>query len=117
MKGKSLALLMVSLFLVLGLGGGIGGLWKEARAEEPAPPGTRLLASAMGTAFTYQGRLVKDGNAVNDTCDFKFSLHDAASGARRLAPPRPKSMSASATGSSPFNWTSVARPFRGTPAG
>jgi hypothetical protein len=32
----------------------------------------------VGTAFTYQGRLLKDGNPVTDTCDFKFSLWDAA---------------------------------------
>jgi len=31
MKGKSLLLLVFSLLLVLGLGGGIGGLWEEAR--------------------------------------------------------------------------------------
>ncbi len=36
-----------------------------------------VLADAMGTAFTYQGRL-EDGNGpVTDTCDFEFSLWDA----------------------------------------
>lgn len=79
MKGKSLLLMILSLLLVLGLGGEIGGLWEEARAEEPAPPATRLLASPVSTAFTYQGRLVKDGNPVNGTCDFLFTLWDSLS--------------------------------------
>ncbi len=80
MRGKSLLLMTLSLLLVLALGGGIGGLWEEARAEEPAPPATRLLASPVGTAFTYQGRLIKDGNPVNKTCDFTFGLYDVETG-------------------------------------
>ena len=84
MKGKSLLIITFSLLLVLGFSGGIGGLW-EARAEGPEAPGkARLLASPMGTAFTYQGRLVKDGNPVNDTCDLQFSLYDAASGGSQV---------------------------------
>lgn len=76
MKGKSLILLTLSLVLVLGLGGGIGGLW----AKEPEAPGEGpLLGSPVGTAFTYQGRLLKDGNPVTDTCDFKFTLWDSLS--------------------------------------
>lgn len=50
MKGKSLPLITLSLLLVLGLGGGIGGLWEEARAEEPQAPGQApLLAEPVGT--------------------------------------------------------------------
>lgn len=76
MKGKSLALLIVSLLVVLGLGGGIGGLWEEARAEEPEAPG-QIGPQPVGTAFTYQGRLIKDGNPVDGTCDFGFTLWDS----------------------------------------
>jgi len=78
MKGKSLLLFTVSLLLVLGLGGGIGGLW----AKGPEAPGKARLQNAVppvGTAFTYQGRLVKDESPVTATCDFRFSLWDAAS--------------------------------------
>jgi len=38
-------------------------------------------AADIGTAFTYQGHLEKPaGAAVTDTCDFRFSLWDAAAG-------------------------------------
>jgi hypothetical protein len=37
------------------------------------------LASAPGTSFTYQGYLESGGSPVNDSCDFEFSLWDAAS--------------------------------------
>ena len=37
------------------------------------------LADAMGTAFTYQGRLDSGGQAYTGSCDFQFSLWDAAS--------------------------------------
>ena len=29
---------------------------------------------ALGTEFTYQGRLTLNGGPVTDTCDFRFSL-------------------------------------------
>jgi hypothetical protein len=32
-------------------------------------------ATYVGTGFTYQGRLNKDGAGINDTCDFKFSSY------------------------------------------
>ena len=30
----------------------------------------------VGTAFTYQGRLLNNGSPVNGTCDFRFNLYD-----------------------------------------
>ncbi len=46
------------------------------------PPST---CSAQGTAFTYQGRL-NDGSApANGIYDFRFAIHDAASGGGDLA--------------------------------
>ena len=33
----------------------------------------------LGTAFTYQGRLDRDGSPFTGTCDFQFGLWDAAS--------------------------------------
>ncbi len=64
------------------------GLPLAARAQGPAPQGT---AAALGTAFTYQGRLTKNNAAVNGTCDFRFSLWDAASGGSQVGSTVPKS--------------------------
>ncbi len=51
----------------------------------PALSGAVLLAghtvlAAMGTAFTYQGRLVDEGNVANGSYDLKFSLCEAVTG-------------------------------------
>ncbi len=45
-----------------------------------APMGAAMAVEPMGTAFTYQGRLEDAGGTITDTCDFEFSLWDAASG-------------------------------------
>ncbi len=46
-----------------------------AVAQGPLPQGS------LGTAFTYQGYLADgDGNPVDDTCAFRFSLWDAENG-------------------------------------
>jgi hypothetical protein len=53
-----------------------------ALAGPLAMPGRRASEgsqAALGTGFTYQGQLKKDGNPVNGPCDFQFSLHDAES--------------------------------------
>ncbi len=49
-----------------------------ARAQGPQPPDGVSIQAALGTAFTYQGQLRKDGNPVNGICDLQFSLWDAA---------------------------------------
>ncbi len=58
-----------------------------SQAQGPEPPGEGVepqgemgILELMGTAFTYQGQLRKDGSPVNDRCDFRFSLWNAASG-------------------------------------
>jgi len=40
----------------------------------------------VGTAFTYQGRLLKDGEPVDDTADFRFGLWDQATGGNTIGP-------------------------------
>ncbi len=47
---------------------------------QPGIPGGAMLATNTGTAFTYQGRLSKDGAPVQGVCDFQFTLWDSASG-------------------------------------
>ena len=50
--------------------------------------GLALAATAagadLGTAFTYQGRLVTGGNPANGTYDFQFTLYDADNGGTNL---------------------------------
>ena len=51
-----------------------------ALAMLPLFPGGNAYAAALGTEFTYQGRLTSGGTAVDQTCGFQFSLFDAVSG-------------------------------------
>ncbi len=43
------------------------------------PQGEAAIQAALGTAFTYQGRLTDGGNPANGTYDFQFKLFDADS--------------------------------------
>jgi hypothetical protein len=57
----------------------------QAQGGEPsAPLGVTAPQAIVGTSFTYQGRLVKSGTPVSDTCDFQFGLWDAASGGNQV---------------------------------
>lgn len=94
---------------VLGLGLAfalLGGLifWADAPVEaqadgpngEPAPdkalaPEAPLEPEApLGTAFTYQGRLIDEGNPAQGTYDFRFTLYDAASAGTQVGSMVPK---------------------------
>ncbi len=66
-----LAIILLSLLTV-----------NSSQAEEPA--GDISAQAAVGTAFTYQGRLRDAGGPVNGTCDFRFRLYNAASGGSLL---------------------------------
>jgi len=70
------------LFVVIAVTTSLGG--EQLRAQGPNPQGETTIQAALGTAFTYQGRLNKDGNPVSGTCDFQFSLWDALSGGTQI---------------------------------
>lgn len=48
-------------------------------AQAPAVPSSIGLAAALGTSFTYQGRLTDGGTPANGAYDFQFKLYDSAS--------------------------------------
>ncbi|MCI0474658.1 MAG: hypothetical protein L0Y55_00265 [Anaerolineales bacterium] len=66
-------LFVTSLIVLLGIGLSV----VIVSAQGPAP---RKPSDALGTAFTYQGQLKKNGAPVTSTCDFFFYLRDASSG-------------------------------------
>ena len=87
MKSKWTLFGSILAVLLLALAAGL------TRAQGPEPPGEGVqpqgevgVLELMGTAFTYQGQLKKDGNPVNGTCDLQFSLWNAASGGGQLGP-------------------------------
>lgn len=49
--------------------------------------GVLQQSAATGTAFTYQGSLIKSGTGVSDTCNFNFTLYDALSGGSVVGSP------------------------------
>jgi len=69
-RRKTLIGLMMVLGLLFGLTGG-GAVGQGIGPQESAGP-----QAAVGTAFTYQGRLLDNGSAVNGTCDLRFGLYD-----------------------------------------
>lgn len=47
-------------------------------------PGTGQAQTPVGTGFSYQGQLVRDGAPVSDTCSFTATLFDAATGGTQV---------------------------------
>ncbi len=81
MKHKTLFNLLMVLGFVFVLVGGII-VTHRAQAQEAGPLGPQ---AAVGAAFTYQGRLLDNGAAVDGTCDFEFSLWTALDGGSQVA--------------------------------
>jgi hypothetical protein len=56
-------------------------VWAAAGAQESEPAAP---LEALGTAFTYQGKLEEDGVPKDSTCDMAFELYDAAALGRQI---------------------------------
>jgi len=56
-----------------------------ALSGESEIPAAVHSQAALGTGFTYQGRLDRSGEPVNDDCSMEFRLYDAASDGSELA--------------------------------
>lgn len=62
-----------------------------AQSTDPgteAPNRADMTAAQAGTAFTFQGQLKKDGGAFNGTCNFRFTLFDAAAAGAQVGAPQ-----------------------------
>lgn len=85
---KHKLLLRLSIIVVLGvfLSGAVFAL-RPALSQGPLPPTGQAVANpaaTLGTTFTYQGRLNRDGAPVTDVCDFQFGLFDVEAGGAAL---------------------------------
>ncbi|MBN1178532.1 MAG: hypothetical protein JXD18_04935, partial [Anaerolineae bacterium] len=81
MKKRMLSTIL-GLLLIAALGGSFLTAWQEVQAQGPWEP-----RAPLGTAFTYQGRLLDGGTPVEGNCDFRFSLYDVATGGTPIAGP------------------------------
>jgi hypothetical protein len=70
MQRKILVSVIVGLMFTLAVAGGV--VAGRAQANE------RGTEAALGTAFTYQGRLTNDDGPVSDNCEMAFRLYDQA---------------------------------------
>lgn len=86
-------LLILPMLLMLTVASGQA---QEPRPEQPLAG--ESPEAALGSAFTYQGLLNKDGSPANGTCDFTFSLWNAASGGSQVGPSVTKTSVAVAAG-------------------
>ena len=77
MKRKTLFSLLLAMS-ALALGALFIALPAMVDAQGPEPQ------AALGTAFTYQGQLQKDGSVFSDTCDFQFSLYADPGGSSQV---------------------------------
>lgn len=72
-SNKILRLLLITIIALLMVGIDPDSAEKLIQQSLPAP---LIDPTDMGTAFTYQGRLISGGNPANGVYDFKFSLYD-----------------------------------------
>ncbi len=78
MKRNRVVMLMVGLLCV--------ALAGAASAQASTPSAPSIPGAAVGTAFTYQGQINRNGALYTGTCDLTFSLwNDAAAGTQQGA--------------------------------
>ena len=71
MKSHRILVLLLTAGLLAVLTGGAG-------AQGPVAPGNVGAQAALGTSFTYQGRLNEGDVPAEGSYDFRFTLYDAA---------------------------------------
>lgn len=79
-RNSNRAWIPITLILVTALLVSVAG----ATAEVPATYGLGAPQAAIGTAFTYQGRLTEGGQPANGLYDFQFALFDALAGGNQV---------------------------------
>ena len=75
-KGLPIVLLLALLLAALGAAQGDARASQAAAYAAPGAASEAALAAPLGSGFTYQGVLRLNGAAINDVCDFRFSLWD-----------------------------------------
>ena len=80
MRSRMFVVFLLAVVSVVGVAGfmlGASSAGAEPAEAQEAPEAAQV---AVGTGFTYQGRITGDSGPIGDTCDFTFELWDAASG-------------------------------------
>ena len=83
---RNLLWVLAGIFLAAALTLSVSAL-KGGQAAGLSLNGTPAEAATLGPDFTYQGRLLKDGQPVSGACDFEFNLYSAATGGSLLGGP------------------------------
>lgn len=79
---------MNTITRIVAIGGALGLTVGMVHAQQPQPAQREAaqphqvagVQAALGTAFTWQGQLKKNGSPVNGACDMQFSLWNAETG-------------------------------------
>ncbi len=77
---------LIILGFVLILGMLLGGVLLSGQAVAQEPAGDISAQAVVGTAFTYQGRLMRGSTPVAGTCSLTFRLYGSGSGSDQVGP-------------------------------
>jgi hypothetical protein len=84
MRRETLVNWTIGLGLMCVLGLGLANRSHPAQAQQGPVPAQAGVQQTVGTQFTYQGRVLYEGVAINGTCDFEFGLWNALTGGTEL---------------------------------